>query len=144
MIFYLDADIPVAVRSAIAACRSDVLYAGQPDAPAVDALDQEWLPRAGREGWVVITRDKRFRHRAAERQAVIDYKVRLFVLTSAGNLTRWDTLDLLVRRWSEITVAAENNSGPFICGVIRHGLRPIEPDDFVLPPSPQRQRTPAV
>jgi len=124
--FYLDADVPVAVRRAIADCRSDVLYAGGPGAPAVDTKDPEWLSIAGRERWVVISRDKGIRRRSAELRAVMDHGVRLFVLTSAGNLSRWDTLDLLVRRWQEITETASTNTGPFVCSVTRNGVRPIQ------------------
>jgi hypothetical protein len=129
--FYLDADVPVAVRRAIAGCRSDVLHAGAPGAPDIDTKDPEWLSLAGRERWVVISRDKHIRRKPAELRAVMDYGVRLFVLTSAGNLTRWDTLDLLVRRWPEITTAADNNVGPFIFSVTRNGVRPVHPPDLL-------------
>jgi hypothetical protein len=130
--FYLDADVPVAVRRAIAGCRSDVLHAGEPGAPAVNTKDPDWLTVAGRERWVVISRDKRIRRRVAEVQAVMDHGVRLFVLTSAGNLSRWDTLDLLVRRWPDIAAAAEKNPGPFICSVTRSGLRGVHPADLAV------------
>ena len=124
---YLDADIPRAVRQAIAGCRNDVRYAGEPGAPAENAKDPEWLSRAGQEGWVVISRDKRIRRRPAEIQAVLNHGVRLFVLTAGGNLSRWDTLDLLVRRWPDIARTASENPGPFVYAVTRHGLRPIHP-----------------
>lgn len=132
MTFYLDADVPVAVRRAIAGCRSDVLHAGGPGSPPVNTKDPDWLALAGRERWVVISRDKNIRRRPAELRAVLDHGVRLFVLTSAGNLSRWDTLDLLVRRWPDIAAAAEDNAGPFICSVTRNGLRGLQSDGLVL------------
>lgn len=132
MKFYIDADVPVAVRRAIAGCRTDVMHAGAPGAPAVNTKDKDWLPRAGAQGWVVLSRDKGIRRRPAELRAVMNSGVRLFVLTSAGNLSRWDTLELLVRRWADITQTAAQNDGPFICAVTRGGLRPIEPEDLAL------------
>ena len=73
MRFYLDADIPVSVRRAIASCRDDVLYAGGPDAPAVHAKDHESLPVAGAAGWIVVSRNKRIRYQPAEIQAVMQH-----------------------------------------------------------------------
>jgi hypothetical protein len=131
--FYIDADVPVAVRRAIAGCRNDVTHAGAPSAPAPNTKDKDWLPLAGEQGWVVLSRDKGIRRRPAELRAVMDSGVRLFVLTSAGNLSRWDTLELLVRRWADISHTAAQNDGPFICAVTRGGLRPIEPEDLTLP-----------
>lgn len=138
MTFYIDADVPVAVRRAIAGCRTDVIHAGEPGAPAANTKDKDWLPRAGEERWVVLSRDKGIRRRPAELRAVMDNGVRLFVLTSAGNLSRWDTLELLVRRWADITQTATQNQGPFICAVTRGGLRPIQPDGVVLPSGSSR------
>src|SRR5262245_52590223 len=51
-----------------------------------DATDPEWLAFAGRNNWIVITRDERIRYRAAEKQALRRVKVRAFVLTAQGNL----------------------------------------------------------
>lgn len=48
--------------------------------------DVEWLERCGSEGWVALSKDKRIRYRAFERDALTAHEVRHFVLTS-GNLT---------------------------------------------------------
>ncbi|HZV49711.1 MAG TPA: hypothetical protein VFD49_08085 [Candidatus Dormibacteraeota bacterium] len=40
--------------------------------------DEVWLERAGREGWVVLTKDERIRRRAPELSAVKAYGVRVF------------------------------------------------------------------
>ncbi len=41
--------------------------------------DEVWLAEAGRNGWVVLTRDKRIRYRQLERLALQAAKVRAFV-----------------------------------------------------------------
>lgn len=41
--------------------------------------DKEWLPRVGREGWVLITTDDSMQYRGAEKAAIMAYKVRSFV-----------------------------------------------------------------
>jgi hypothetical protein len=49
--------------------------------------DEVWLERAGREGWVVLTKDERIRRNAPELSAVEEHRVKVFYL-SAGSLTR--------------------------------------------------------
>ncbi len=51
---------------------------------AQEVEDQEWIERAGREGWVVLTKDDRIRYREIERDAFIDANLRVFCLTSRG------------------------------------------------------------
>ncbi len=83
--FYIDASVPEPVRIAIASVRSDVLYAGGPNAPAVNTSDTAWLAQAGAENWIVIHRDKKIRTRVWERTALFDAGVRAFYLTKAGS-----------------------------------------------------------
>lgn len=44
-----------------------------------DALDPVWLRLAGREGWIVLTKDGRIRYREIERTALIESRVRAFI-----------------------------------------------------------------
>jgi hypothetical protein len=124
--FYLDASIPSAVRTAIAGVRADVLYAGGPNAPAEDTKDHVWLPIAGQNNWVVLMRDKRIRKRPGERLALINAGVRAFCLTDAGNATRWQVLDLLVRRWPRIELTANTFAGPYIYAVTLSVFQPLK------------------
>jgi hypothetical protein len=127
VVFYLDASIPFPVSKALALVRDDVLYPGGPSCPITSpgAKDAEWLPVAGRHGWVVLMRDKRVRSRPGERQALLKNNVRAFVLTTAGNYSRWRTLELLVRRWADIEEAAASDEPPYIYAVRQQGLRRI-------------------
>ena len=59
-------------------------------------LDEIWLAEAGRNGWVVLTRDKRIRYRELERLTLQAAKVRAFVFTG-GNVTGEDTGIILAR-----------------------------------------------
>lgn len=121
MTFFLDADIPLAVRRSIAQCRTDTLYAGGPgDAPPTNTPDEVWLPLAGANDWTVISRDQRIRYKPAEKAAVIDNGVRMFVLSSAGNMTRWDALTLITASWARIE--AVTDPGPYIYYVTRSGI----------------------
>ena len=46
--------------------------------------DDVWLAEAGKNGWIVLTRDKRIRYRQLERLALQAAKVRAFVLMSTA------------------------------------------------------------
>jgi hypothetical protein len=128
VVFYLDASIPPPVSQALALVRDDVLYPGAPGCPiaSADVRDRDWLPVAGRQGWVVLMRDKHVRSRPGERRALRENDVRAFVLTGAGNYSRWRTLDLLVRRWAEIEDLAGSGVPPYIYAVTQQGLRRME------------------
>src|SRR6266851_9832119 len=51
-----------------------------------DTKDPVWLRGVGKQGWVVLTKDKRIRHRNLELEALMNAKVRAFVLASKGDL----------------------------------------------------------
>lgn len=125
MTYYLDASIPIAVRTAIASVRSDVLYAGGPNAPPENTKDDIWLPLAGAGDWVVIMRDKKIRTRPGERQALLNAGVRAFCMTTSGNATRWQVLELLATRWRRIELTANTVAGPYIYAVTSGGVTPL-------------------
>ncbi len=125
MTFYVDASVPIAVRTALASVREDIVYAGGPNAPKERTQDRHWLATAGREDWVVIKRDKRIRTRPWEREALVAAGVRTFCLTGGGNYTRWHTLRLLTARWARIEEIAEKVPGPYIYSVTWDGVREL-------------------
>ena len=71
-------------------------------------------------------RDKHVRSRPGERRALRDNGVRAFVLTGAGNYSRWRTLDLLVRRWLDIESVTGVEAPPYMYAVTQQGLRRVE------------------
>ncbi len=46
--------------------------------------DDSWIAYAGSRGWAALTKDKRIRHRSAEREAVAAHQVPLFALSNAN------------------------------------------------------------
>jgi hypothetical protein len=78
--------------------------------------DVDWLELAGKRGWAVFMKEERIRYRPAERQAVADYSVRCFCLTS-GNLTGEQMAARFLHSMTAITAACESDDGPFIYAV---------------------------
>ena len=85
-----------------------------------DAKDEHWLREVGRKKWIVLTKDKRIRHRTIERQALIGAGVRAFVLT-AGNLHGQEMANIFVKALPSITRLAARKSSPFIATITRGG-----------------------
>ena len=93
---------------------------------APDAPDEEWLAIAGREGWVVVTRDKHIRRRPTELEAFREHKVIVFVL-AAGNASAVETADLITCLYGKIQKLATQAKPPAMYSVTRSGVsKPIK------------------
>jgi len=113
--------------------RADVTYPGDPGGifrkteqrPACpitspDVDDRDWLPLIGSEGWLVITRDKAIQRRPGEKQAVLDHKVKMAAITSEGNLSVFEQVEVVMVRWRELE-SFQELPGPFIYSITRTG-----------------------
>lgn len=125
--FYVDASIPIAVAKALDLVRPDIEYPGKPGCPVTgpEVKDPVWLPLVGGAGWAVLMRDKKTKHRPLERAAVKAYGLRAFTFASAGNLTRWATLLLMVQKWGMIETIINSEPGPFLYSITKGAPRRI-------------------
>ena len=83
--------------------------------------DSEWTRQVANRDWVAVTRDKRIQYRAAQKQAVAQAKLALFVLRARGNLSGAEiveTIDLAAPRMARFL---EKHEPPFIAGIYRGG-----------------------
>ena len=98
----------------------DVIHAGHkfiPEAP-LGALDTEWIPGVAARGLAVILRDKRVRTKPAEVELLRSHKMRVFWIAGKKDLSTWDTLVRVVRRWDEIERAlATKGDGPWFVAI---------------------------
>ncbi len=85
-----------------------------------DTPDEEWLTRAGAEGWIVLTKDKMIRKRIIERQALVRAKVRAFVFTG-GNISGVETAELIVAALPRMERIINANRAPFIARITGSG-----------------------
>ena len=125
--FFVDEN-DLALGRSLALARRDVVHPSHPRLPQVPLgmPDPEWLPVVGSLGLVVITRDKKIRSRPVEAEQVVAAGIRGFVLTSAGDLSTWDTLTLLVRQWEAMErYLAEHATGPWLAALTNQGIRPL-------------------
>ena len=61
-----------------------------------NTIDETWLEEAGKNGWIVLSKDKRIRYRANEKNALVGAKVLAFILI-ATNTTGEEMADIFVR-----------------------------------------------
>jgi len=88
---------------------------------AQDAPDPEWLAAAGKNNWIVITRDERIRYRVAEKQAIRRAKVRAFVLAAQGHLRAEMLAENFLKALSKIRRTVNAQKPPFIAKISRGG-----------------------
>lgn len=74
--------------------------------------DEEWLERAGVEGWIVLTKDTRIRYRSAELEQLVLHRVKAFVMAS-GSLSLQEQSLRIVRTVHRILQACRK-TGPFV------------------------------
>ena len=84
-----------------------------------DAKDEVWLAEAGKNRWVVLTKDKNIRYRAAEIQALRAANVRAFVLSARGDLSGTEVSQIFVKALPSIQRLCETTAPPFIALVDR-------------------------
>ena len=80
-----------------------------------EVADEEWLELAGRNGWVVLMKDKRIRYNRRERDVVKAFQVRCFCLASQ-RLTGEEMARRYLRNLNAMTRACKEE-GPFIYAV---------------------------
>jgi len=75
--------------------------------------DATWLATAGDQGWIVLMRDQRIRHRALEIQSLRDARVGALVVT-AGQATARDTADVVIAKLRKILHISRSERRPFL------------------------------
>ncbi len=83
------------------------------------ATDVEWLSEAGKNHWLVLTKDERIRYRIAEIEALRKAGVKAFVLTARKDLTGQEMAAILVKALPKIRRLASKQPPPFIAKVGR-------------------------
>lgn len=85
-----------------------------------DTKDEDWLTTVGEKDWIVFTKDKRIRYRSIEREALLNAKVRAFVLV-AGNLSGNDIATTFTNALPKILVFVRESEPPFIARILKSG-----------------------
>ncbi len=91
-----------------------------------NTTDEEWLKFVGKKGWIVFTKDKKIRYRAAVVEIIKKGKIRMFIL-SRGNLSGHEMAQIIINALPAIKKFIFKHPPPFIVSITRSGnLLPIE------------------
>lgn len=90
--------------------------------------DDVWLPFVGRNGWIVLTKDKRNRYNQWEKLAVQKFAVREFYFGS-GNFTGKEMAESLVLALPELKRAYYAYAPPLVISIARSGAVTIVFDE---------------
>jgi hypothetical protein len=115
--------VPEAVRALGYAVHTLASVYGEQQGQTVE--DVTWLREAGRHDWVVLLKDDRVRRRPAERDALVEARLRVFCLTNAGLRAEEQALRFTTNINRIVQRAAK--PGPFVYGVYEDGLRRLWP-----------------
>lgn len=113
----------------LAMARRDVVHTGHPLVPEVPlgTVDPVWIPAVAARGLAVIARDKRIRTKPGELALLRQHGLRVFWIAGKRDLSTWDALTRLVRRWADIERALENKgAGPWFVAVNEANVREIQ------------------
>lgn len=80
-------------------------------------VDEEWLAKVGHRGWVALTHDKRIRYISRQTEALMDARVRAFLLI--GHVPHQALAENFVATLSRINIFLQRHDGPFIAKVYR-------------------------
>ena len=88
--------------------------------------DEEWLEAVGKQGWIVLTRDKNIRRKPNELRAFRENGVIGFVLTS-GDASAADTAALVTAVYPKLIRKAEGTKPPAMFSITLAGaITPIK------------------
>lgn len=87
---------------------------------AHDAPDTEWLERCGKEGWVVLAKDRAIKKNLLERQAIFTHGLAAFFVIKA-NATGEENAQAIVKGLKKMIGILENQRRPFIARITSEG-----------------------
>lgn len=125
--FFCD-ESALGVGKALTIARKDVVHTGHPLLPEIPlgTEDVDWMPAVAARGLVVVARDRRIRTKPAELAALRAHGLRVFWIAGKKDLTNWDALVRLVRRWPEMErVIDQRPDGPWFMALNEAGLTEV-------------------
>jgi hypothetical protein len=74
------------------------------------AQDEDWIPKIGKEGGVVITQDINIHRSRRQRELFEQHGVGIFFLTppSKNGYTYWEQVEQVIKRWRDIKKKCRN------------------------------------
>jgi hypothetical protein len=125
--FFVD-ETSLGLGRGLAWLRADLVHTGHrliPEVP-LGSKDPVWMPAVAKRGLVVLTRDKRIRTKHAKILRLMEHGLRVFVVGGKRDLSNWDAVSLLVRRWDAMERVIEMaGPGPWFYRIGADAISPM-------------------
>ena len=95
-----------------------------------EAPDPEWIAKCGQENWIILTGDKSIERVPENRQAVINYKCKVFFFDDSNSLPEEWAAAVIVGRVKVFDLIAKNN-GPFFVTLSKYARGHVSTVRFV-------------
>jgi predicted nuclease of predicted toxin-antitoxin system len=89
-----------------------------------DVQDIEWIEAAGRRGWIVFTKDAHIRSNLSEREAVIQYGLRVVCLVKQG-ICFEDMVNIFDINWKRLEKWF-GKPGPWMIALRRSSIEKVD------------------
>jgi len=81
------------------------------------ALDENWLPIAVAKGWILLTKDDRWRFRSAEKEILINANARVFVFVSKS-ARALEIVETIMACLGKMAKIIEAEPAPFVAHIL--------------------------
>ncbi|HWS55054.1 MAG TPA: hypothetical protein VN228_13045 [Pyrinomonadaceae bacterium] len=112
---------------------------------AHDAPDTEWLEKCGKEGWIVLAKDKAIKKNPLEREAIFRHGLAAFFLIKTG-ATGEENAQAITKALPKIIGILENQRRPFIARITSEGKVELwlnhKGTDLLIKPRPKKEGPP--
>jgi hypothetical protein len=108
--------------------RDDVVHPGHPRLPEIPrgTADLEWMPVVGRNGWIVLTRDRRIRTRPAEQLAYWEHGLRSVWIGGRHDHTSGELAEMFIRHEARLRrLMIKLGAGPWALTMSSTGIREL-------------------
>lgn len=116
---FVDGCVPRSVADRVKEARPETIW--KLDVFARDTKDPVWLRETGRQGWLVMTRDKKIKSRPGERRAIMESGAGCFILSYRKALKKEEIAEMVLSFLEDMEGLFEKTPRPFIYTVNRGG-----------------------
>lgn len=103
--------------------------------------DPQWIAKCGEKGWIAVSGDKRIEKNVENKQAVINAKCKLFLLTDTNSLPEeWASAIILGRE--KMSSVIRKNEGPFFATISKRSDSHVSHPRFPIPRPAEAEAVP--
>ena len=119
-VLFFDRDVGIALPEALGVLKLPTRVEHHQNHFPIDSRDDDWMPRVGSSGWILIGHDSHHHHEESELLAIKQHEMGCFYLWGGGAL-RWEKMRCFLRAYENILEAAAKTPRPFIYRVTEKG-----------------------